>query len=55
MNTKVIMLTICIVVSSFAALTSHITVADDAGNEYYVDSSYKGYSKGTAEQPFKSI
>ncbi|OYT28607.1 hypothetical protein B6U98_04445 [Thermoplasmatales archaeon ex4572_165] len=28
---------------------------EETGNEYYVDSSYKGYSKGTAEQPFKTI
>lgn len=28
---------------------------EETGNEYYVDSSYKGYSQGTAEQPFKTI
>jgi len=55
MNTKVIMLAICLIVSSYVAVTSNILAADDAVNEYYVDSSYKGYSKGTAEQPFKSI
>jgi parallel beta-helix repeat protein len=31
------------------------TAQEETGNEYYVDSSYKGYSKGTAEQPFKTI
>jgi len=33
----------------------HTVAQDETGNEYYVDSSYKGYSKGTAEQPFESI
>lgn len=31
------------------------TISENSNEEYYVDSNYRGYSTGTAEQPFKSI
>ncbi len=35
--------------------TAATQTQDNTGNEIYVDSSYKGYSKGTAEQPYQTI
>ena len=56
MNTKIILLVGCMILSGIINATNNIYIAqEESGNEYYVDSSYKGYSKGTAEQPFKTI
>lgn len=36
-------------------VSTSLVAEDETGNEYYVDASYKGYSTGSAEQPFKTI
>lgn len=57
MNRKKIRVLTCLVFAILFSSTVGYNVSgqDETGNEYYVDSSYKGYSKGTAEQPFKTI
>ena len=51
-----IILISCLLICNILNVTNNTCIAqDESGNEYYVDSSYKGYSKGTAEQPFKTI
>jgi len=57
MNIKITHLFTCFLLAFLLAHTMvfAVTAQDETGNEYYVDGSYKGYSKGTAEQPFKTI
>lgn len=47
----------CLILMIFLISTFNpsVSAAVDEGNEYYVDSSYRGYSDGTAQQPFSSI
>lgn len=55
MKQRIIPIMICILLCSVVNIQMIQCQAEDDGNIYYIDSSYKGYSKGTAEQPFKTI
>ena len=49
-------LTISVTIILFLTMTFvPTTLLAAEGNEYYVDSSYRGYSDGTAQQPYPSI
>ena len=57
LKNRIVYLNIAVAVLLFSSLvlTPTTPVLAAEGNEYYVDSSYRGYSDGSADQPFSSL